>query len=289
MKYATPVYAGSMSVHDAIMGFTSEGVTSTEEVIRAVTNAQRNTCHLFVARDLVGLRGTTANEHFHWYINRRMMLITKIRPDHLEVLLLWYILCYNNSLRPKAQQMLLEAGHTEQEVASLDSMFLLSHNLPLYTSSSGTAPYLMQETRGLRHMDLGKLQVAGAAPAAEVTYPDRDHMLQLIQQYLSGQLKFNLHQQQHLPSTLRSRYFPHLSAAQVAGMILAWRQQQQQDQHAGHKEPMQRQQAQPSPETAQQQELQHHQRWSRWGTAYAYITNDLLVGQCCDTFSSDED
>jgi hypothetical protein len=188
--------------------------------------------------------------------------------------------------------MLLAAGHTAEEASRLDSMFLLSHNVPLYTSSSGLAPYLMQETRGLRHMDLGKLQVAGAAPATEVTAADRESMLQVIQQYRSGQLKFNLRQQQHLPTTLRSRYFPHLTATQVAGMILTWRQQQQQQQHdqnSQEAQPQAQQPAQPAQERAGQIELQHHQRWSRRGTVYAYIQNGLRVGECCDTFSSDEE
>ena len=297
-KYATAVYAGSMSVHDVIMGTESERVTSTEQVANAVANAQRNTRHLFTARDLMGLQGTTANEHFHWYINRRMLLITSIRPDHLDVLLLWYILCYNNSLRPKAKSMLLAAGRTEEEVACLDSMFLLSHNVPLYTSSSGPAPYIMLETRGLRHMDLGKLQVAGASAAAEVTATDRERLLEVIEQYRAGHLKFNLKQQQHLPSTLRSRYFPHLTAAQVAGMILAWRrqqQQQQQQQQELQQELQQEQQqvqhttAQLSQDSVEQLERQHHQRFSRRGTVYAYIANGLRVDHCVDTFSSDDD
>lgn len=219
-------------MYDVITGTASGGITATKRVRRGVSNVVAGAAQLFAGRDLPFLKGTTANEHLHWFLNRRTKFVTVIRPDLLESLMCWLLLCYNSSMRVGAQARLRAAGVDEATVGVLDSMFLLSHTISLYSSSCGTAPYIMLAHSGPRHMSMSQQGVPPAKSVTrDVTDEDRQALARAMDDICLGPLMLTIREQQRLCRTLQRMFFPDLTMQQVSGMILNIRKTPAEEMH----------------------------------------------------------
>lgn len=214
--------------------FTDKGVAKPvaggAAVAAAVAKVKAGAAALFLRRDTAELKGTTANEQFHCYVNRRFGRVSDMRLDHMLPLLEWQMLLYNNSAAPCALERMGDELTQEQQDL-LRRLFVPAAKLPdLYAAGAagGGVPYIIAETSMVKHVSLGGASV----PARNATTAEDQAVLaDTVKSIEQGQLKPTLKQQRSLASYIQGVALPDLTVSSISTMLerlAAAREQQQQ-------------------------------------------------------------